>query len=101
MEDFDAFGEFSVHLVVFYRGPEGSIRGQAANDPEQFNQVRDEDGIPVCAICRERIVLAGDALRLTDVAAQTECGHPYHPKCLQDWLNRGVRCPLCENLLRR
>ena len=28
----------------------------------------------------------------------TKCGHYFHAECLGRWLDRNVKCPLCQNI---
>jgi E3 ubiquitin-protein ligase RNF115/126 len=42
-----------------------------------------------CAICM-------DSLQLDDIAIRLKCDHPYHEKCLLDWLGMHNTCPVCR-----
>jgi hypothetical protein len=46
---------------------------------------------PGCSICHEN-------LTKNKIAYGPNCGHEFHPKCLNDWIkhNSNARCPLCR-----
>jgi hypothetical protein len=42
-----------------------------------------------CSICFEHF-------KRDDVAVKIDCGHPYHDKCIEDWLAIHNSCPICR-----
>lgn len=55
----------------------------------------DMDGIIVgnCAICQESFEQKKGALR------KLNCGHYFFAKCIEKWLKRNTKCPLCMQVL--
>jgi hypothetical protein len=47
-----------------------------------------------CSICISALV-AGDKVK-----ALPQCGHRFHPDCVDDWLRSHPSCPLCRTILR-
>ncbi|KAJ7266491.1 hypothetical protein O6H91_03G005000 [Diphasiastrum complanatum] len=48
-----------------------------------------DDGVAVCAICK-------DVFRLGDSAKQLPCLHLYHDDCILPWLSSRNSCPMCR-----
>ncbi|KAF3322625.1 E3 ubiquitin-protein ligase RING1 [Carex littledalei] len=46
-----------------------------------------------CAICMEK--LFGKENKEA-VVKETPCGHKYHSKCIEKWLEKHLSCPLCR-----
>tara|TARA_B100000795_G_scaffold70236_1_gene49175 strand:- start:982 stop:2946 length:1965 start_codon:yes stop_codon:yes gene_type:complete len=47
-----------------------------------------------CAICFENILEDADAIELTRKCCH--CGHAFHKKCLDQWLEKNDTCPSCR-----
>jgi E3 ubiquitin-protein ligase RNF115/126 len=45
-----------------------------------------------CAICLAEV-------QSTDPVTSLPCGHRFHTECIQSWLQRGGRCPLCRGVI--
>ena len=43
-----------------------------------------------CAVCI-------DALVVGSMVKGLQCGHKFHPKCINEWLKIKLQCPLCKN----
>ncbi|KAJ2845677.1 hypothetical protein GGI22_006479 [Coemansia erecta] len=57
-------------------------------------QRHDGNENPGCAVCLENLC-AEDSVRVL------ECGHGFHPTCIDKWLlKRSCRCPLCNRNTR-
>ncbi|KAJ1895204.1 hypothetical protein LPJ81_005011 [Coemansia sp. IMI 209127] len=53
-------------------------------------QQNDDTENPNCVVCLED-------LRVDDSVRVLECGHAFHPVCIDKWLlKRSCRCPLCN-----
>lgn len=44
-----------------------------------------------CPICQKPIISSW-----FDAPAKTKCGHTFHPKCLDIWLDNHLSCPVCQ-----
>lgn len=53
-------------------------------------EARDEgNGIGMCVVCQDQLINGRRIARL-------DCGHQFHPRCIQKWLCRKNNCPLCK-----
>mmetsp|Transcript_3241 Transcript_3241/g.7577 ORF Transcript_3241/g.7577 Transcript_3241/m.7577 type:complete len:300 (-) Transcript_3241:471-1370(-) len=48
----------------------------------------------VCMVCM-------DGYRHGDVVCKTRCAHVFHKECVEEWMKKHNRCPLCRNDLFR
>jgi hypothetical protein len=46
---------------------------------------------PLCIICTEPLGVHSDTIMTLP------CGHPYHRKCVEQWLNINPTCPQCKH----
>lgn len=63
---------------------------------EEFNRTTEvvvigENATEACPICYTAFDNVLEVRRLKDV-----CNHKFHTHCLQEWLRRDCRCPLCR-----
>lgn len=49
---------------------------------------------PTCIICREELSAVNDQRY---IARRLACGHVFHHRCLQSWLERQQSCPTCRH----
>jgi E3 ubiquitin-protein ligase SIS3 len=47
----------------------------------------------MCAVCHDDLAVGQYELRFR------ECGHSFHPGCLNQWLDRRRTCPCCRAML--
>jgi hypothetical protein len=59
--------------------------------PPEFLETDDEEACSVCLAQYEE----GDQLR------QLGCNHHFHVECIDEWLKRNAKCPLCVQDLKR
>jgi hypothetical protein len=67
--------------------PKGSLEANTEQPTSDDPQLVEN---PTCSICLEDY---GD---LTVVVKTKACGHLFHTKCLQNWLQVNRNCPLCR-----
>ncbi|KAG2322642.1 hypothetical protein Bca52824_015855 [Brassica carinata] len=50
----------------------------------------DMDLFGTCCICQEDFFLGGEA------TITSPCSHVFHTRCIEDWIQRSQKCPLCR-----
>lgn len=65
---------------------------QLASNTTEMSAVGDSN--PPCAVCQDTIT-EGDAIRRINA-----CSHVFHIQCIDTWLQRNVRCPVCRHDIR-
>lgn len=45
-----------------------------------------------CAICLDEFDVSIEVVQLT-------CKHPFHPECMEMWLQRSLTCPMCKEIV--
>lgn len=51
------------------------------------------NGNGMCVVCQDQLMPNGRRRRRI---ARLDCGHQFHPRCIQKWLCRKNNCPLCK-----
>jgi hypothetical protein len=61
---------------------------------DNFNVIDTDDNKSVndCVICIDNISLSDENL------IKLECGHYYHKKCIDTWVNDNFNCPICRSV---
>jgi hypothetical protein len=72
--------------------PVTATMAQLAANTTEMSAVGDSN--PPCAVCQDTIT-EGDAIRRINV-----CSHVFHVQCIDTWLQRNVRCPVCRHDVR-
>mmetsp|Transcript_3690 Transcript_3690/g.8905 ORF Transcript_3690/g.8905 Transcript_3690/m.8905 type:complete len:363 (-) Transcript_3690:184-1272(-) len=58
------------------------------------NSTAEEDDVPMCAICQVEF-------EAEDIGYVFKgCNHPFHVKCMNNWLEKGNTCPCCRKQLQ-
>lgn len=70
------------------RGLPSSQRRQIKRTPAKEHEAGE-----ICCICCEDFTYGCSTSRL-------DCGHFFHPKCIQEWVRRNAVCPLCITAIR-
>jgi len=68
---------------------QGSPYGTYVASNEILEHEQGESGAPLCSICHDSF---RDPIR-------TKCRHIFCEKCLEDWMERDVTCPLCRAVI--
>ena len=52
-----------------------------------------------CTICRQSLdedsIFAKDDNYISELTTSDICGHTFHKECIQPWLNKYNKCPIC------
>lgn len=56
------------------------------------NEQVDSDEIMKCSICLENYVTG-------EIISVLSCEHEFHKRCIEEWLNSHVDCPLCRQVI--
>ncbi|KAJ2549178.1 hypothetical protein EV175_004545 [Coemansia sp. RSA 1933] len=72
--------------------------GEADQDVSEPSTEADDGNTPDCTICMESVDAAVPSANQQDRAAYmvTPCRHIYHTKCLSQWMDIKLECPICR-----
>jgi hypothetical protein len=59
------------------------------------NRSRDAINSGICPICLSGLFVCGPS-KPRRYLKRLQCGHVFHPKCINRWLRKCIQCPMCR-----
>ena len=81
--------EYTYYNIPEYQPPETCISLKKVNESSKLELNPDDSFCPICQ----------DKIKKWDIVRKLSCGHKFHQKCCDKWLETNAACPMCRQEL--